>query len=224
MLNLVSTSSPDSASAPASTASADRPSADRPSDDELAALRRRDPDAIERWVVGNREIVHRLLMKMVKDPETARELLQETLYQALRSVSRFRGDAKVSTWLCGIARNLALRHFRDQKRYTTAESDVLERMRYTDTSSASVSPYEMSPRTHAERSERYHLVHTALDELPDTYREIIRMRDLEEQSTREVAEALGLSRVNVRVRLHRARKKMKKILRPRFDDTLSRAA
>jgi RNA polymerase sigma-70 factor (ECF subfamily) len=78
------------------------------------------------------------------------------------------------------------------------------------------------PRDHTERAERKELVHAALAELPDSYREIIRMRDLEERSTKEVAEALDLTRVNVRVRLHRARQKLEDLLRPQFEDDLRR--
>jgi RNA polymerase sigma-70 factor (ECF subfamily) len=61
------------------------------------------------------------------------------------------------------------------------------------------------------------LLHDALDELSPSYREVVALRDLEELSTREVAEQLGLSRVNVRVRLHRARTALREQLQPRLD-------
>jgi RNA polymerase sigma-70 factor (ECF subfamily) len=217
MLQKVSPSPPASSRA-SSSAGADSPP--EPTAAELDALRDRDPDAIERWVYGNRRIVYRLLLKMVKDADVAEELLQETFYQALRSIDRFRGDSKVSTWLCSIARNLAFRYFRDQDRYTTAESDTLEWMNHNDESASSLT--DGDPRDHTERTERKELVHAALAELPDSYREIIRMRDLEEKSTKEVAEALDLTRVNVRVRLHRARQKLEDLLRPQFEDDLRR--
>ncbi|PEN12659.1 RNA polymerase subunit sigma-70 [Longibacter salinarum] len=214
MLRLVSSSR-------SSAESSTPPSVDvsgRPTSDALDALRSRENEAVERWIYGNRDIVYRLLLKMVKDRNVAEELLQETLYQALRSVHRFRGDAKVSTWLCGIARNLALRHFRDQERYTTAEDETLEWIGSRDFRSNGYSKYDETPRVRAERSERYDIVHAALRKLPESYREIIQIRDLEERSTREVADALGLTRVNVRVRLHRARQRMEELLRSKLDD------
>ena len=185
-------------------------------DADLDALRDREPAAIERWVYGNRQIVYRMLLKMVKDVDIAEELLQETFYQAIRSIGKFRGDSKVSTWLCGIARNLAFRHFREQGRYTTVETDTLEWMNYSALPSEPSSQFDSYPCRHAERSERKEMVHAAMQELPDSYREIIRLRDLEEKSTKEVANELDLTRVNVRVRLHRAHQRLESLLRPRL--------
>jgi RNA polymerase sigma-70 factor, ECF subfamily len=193
-----------------------------PTEAQLEALRRRDPDAIERWVYGNRGIVRGMLLKMVKDANLADELLQETFYQAMRSVANFRGDAKVSTWLCSIARNLAFRHFRKQERYTTVASDTLEWMGHEEMPDGG--PFDGNPRHNAERTERTELVHAALQELPPSYRQVIRLRDLMEKSTEEVANELDLTRVNVRVRLHRARQKLEGLLRPKLAGTLARAA
>lgn len=202
---------------PSSTASPPEPT-----DPELDALRHRDPNAIERWVYGNRHIVRGFLRKMVKDDELADELLQETFFQAMRSVDAFRGDAKVSTWLCSIARNLAFRHFRKQDRYTTVAADTLEWMEQSEaTGSYAV---DRNPRHNTERTEHKELLHAALQELPDSYREIIRLRDLEEKSTEEVAKALDLTRVNVRVRLHRARQRLASLLRPKLAGSFARAA
>jgi RNA polymerase sigma-70 factor (ECF subfamily) len=183
--------------------------------DALQALKSGNPGAFERWVYVHRDFVLRFLLKIVKDRSVASELVQETFFQALRSLSSFRGDSKVSTWLCGIARNLAYKHFRAQDRYTTAESDTLEFLNQT-VPGAPRGGTQRHPRRNAERTERTELLHAALDQLPASYREIIRMRDLQERSTQEVAEALNLTRVNVRVRLHRARKKLKGLLAPQL--------
>jgi RNA polymerase sigma-70 factor (ECF subfamily) len=186
-------------------------------EDELQALRDREPDAVERWIYGHRDLIFHFLLKRVKDEDTAQELLQETFFQALRSIPSFRGDSKVSTWLCSIARNLAYKHFRDQDRYTTAESETLEYINHVgEEQSTTHSSFDGNPRSHTERSQRKQMIHAAMDELPDSYRQIIRLRDLEEQSTEEVADELDLTRVNVRVRLHRARKRLKSLLDPQL--------
>lgn len=198
---------------------------ERIGEDELQALRDREPDAVERWIYGHRELVYHFLLKRVKDEDTAQELLQETFFQALRSIPSFRGDSKVSTWLCSIARNLAYKHFREQDRYTTAESETLEYINHVGGErSTTHSTYNGNPRSHAERSQRKQMIYAAMDELPDSYRQIIRLRDLEERSTEEVAEELDLTRVNVRVRLHRARKRLKSLLDPQLTSDYRLAA
>lgn len=210
---------PTAASATPASATSSRPTAE-----QLDALRSRDPAAVERWIYGSRDIAHRMLLKMVTDADVAEELLQETLYQALVSIESFRGDAKVSTWVCSIARNLAFRHFRVRDRYSTASSDTLEWMDHDAMPSDSASAFDANPRHHAERNERKSMVHQGLSQLPDSYREVIRLRDLEQKSTQEVADELDLTRVNVRVRLHRARKRLASILRPQLNDPFDDAA
>jgi RNA polymerase sigma-70 factor (ECF subfamily) len=198
---------------------------DRLSEDDLEALQNREPWAVKRWVYGNRKIVFRFLLKKVKDEDAARELQQETFFQALRSLPSFRGDAKVSTWLCSIARNLAYKHFRTEKRYTQAESETLEYIHHADENRrVAHGRSNRSPQAQAERSERKQMIHAAMEELSDSYREVIRLRDLEEKSTEEVAEELGLTRVNVRVRLHRARKQLREQLDPQVEADYRRAA
>jgi len=212
-------------SRPAASSSAESSPAEssRPTEDQLAALRSRDTNAIKRWVYGSRDIVYRMLLKMVRDADVAEELMQETMYQTLISIENFRGDAKVSTWMYGIARNLAYRHFRSQDRYTNVSSDTLEWIDHDEMASDSASAFDANPRHHAERRERKSMVHYGLSQLPDSYREVIRLRDLEQKSTEEVADELDLTRVNVRVRLHRARQRLASILRPQFEDGASRS-
>lgn len=181
--------------------------------DVLQALRNRDPAAVERWVYSQRSLLFGFLLKKVTDEDVARELLQETFYQALRSLPRFRGASKVSTWLCSIAENLARKHFRTKGRHATLEPQVLDRLA-TDGSTPSATAPSPNPRVHAERSDRKDMIHSALREMPESYRQIIRLRDLQERSTQETADALNLTRVNVRVRLYRARKHLKSLLDP----------
>ncbi len=185
------------------------------SPEALQALQNRDPAAIERWIISQRSLLYGFLLKMVGDEEETRDLLQETFYQALRSLPKFRGASKVSTWLCSIAKNVARTHFRTKGRHKTLESKALERL---DHAGESATSYTLTRNPHAStrRSEHKDLIHSALGELSTSYRQIIRLRDLQERSTREVAERLDLTKVNVRVRLHRARKQLKKLLTPRL--------
>ena len=205
---------------------ATRPTATRPSDDELEALRNRDPEAVERWIYSQRDYMMRALRRYTKDQETARDLLQETFLQALRSVPSFRGDSKVSTWLYSIARNVALARYRTSKRYSHVDDDVLLGQMATEKADDFLTavPDMPDPAHDTVQSEEHRLLYEALDELSDSYRQVVEMRDLKQMSTEEVADALGLTRVNVRVRLHRARKKLRTALAPRFDASYRMAA
>jgi len=189
-------------------------------EDELEALRSRDPEAVRRHIYGNRDFLRSVLRRFTETEETARDLLQETFFQALRSLPDFRGESKLSTWLYSVAKNVALARYRKDKRRSPLEEETLTRVA-AHQESAPVRPTGESPSWNpaeeTTRNEEAALVRAALDELSENYRTVIELRDLQELSTEETAERLGLTRVNVRVRLHRARKKLEEVLDGRFD-------
>lgn len=198
-------------------------SSSTPTDAGLEALRNRDPKAVRRWIYGNRDYIHGVLSRYSSDSERARDLVQEVFFQALRSLPDFRGDAKITTWLHSIAKNVALSQHRKDQRHSYLEEEALEHVQATSPSENSASsftsgPIVDSPAEETERGQEHSLLYEAMEELSDSYREIIRLRDLEERSTKEVAERLGLTRVNIRVRLHRARTALHDALEPRLDD------
>jgi len=191
---------------------------ERLSNDELQALRDRDPRAVRRHVYSNRDFIRSVLQRYTESDEIARDLVQETFFQALRSLPNFRGESKLSTWLYSIARNVALARYRKDKRHSFVEQETLTRMaEFENGSPASGTPASWNPVTETVQGEERALLHDALDDLSENYREIIKLRDLNELSTKEVAERLGLTRVNVRVRLHRARKKLKNVIDGRVE-------
>ena len=189
------------------------PCTGRPTGDQLAALKNRDPEAVTCWIYSQRDYLRSVLARFSRNPSMADDLVQEALYQALRSLPNFRGDSKVTTWLYVIARNVASQQTRHTDRYQPFSSDDLSRMAVTtDGTLTAATPDNANPeRATVDHEESAHL-HQALQELKPSYREIIEMRDLKEQSTRETAEALDLTESNVRVRLHRARKKLHQVL------------
>lgn len=208
---------------PASDLSDTDPVESTPSEAELEALRNRDPDAVRRWIYGHRDYIEGVLRRYSADAEIAKDLVQETFFQVLRSLPDFRGDSKLTTWLHSIAKNVALARYREDKRHSFLEEETLEHVRMASTAGEPSSPY-LDPAEGTERGEENNLLYEAMDELSENYREIIRLRDLEEKSTKEVAEQLGLTRVNVRVRLHRARGALQEVLESRFDESYQMAA
>jgi RNA polymerase sigma-70 factor (ECF subfamily) len=192
--------------------------ADRLSDAELEALRSRDPTAVQKHIYGNKDFLQSVLRRYTETEETARDLLQETFFQALRSVPDFRGESKITTWLYSIAKNVALARYRKDKRRSPLEEETLTRVAARSGERASGGTYaSWDPAEETTRNEEATLVRNALKELSENYRKIIELRDLQELSTKEVAERLGLTRVNVRVRLHRARQKLGEVLDGQFD-------
>jgi len=191
----------------------------RLSDADLEALRRRAPDAVRRHIYGNRDFLRSVLRRYTETEETARDLLQETFFQALRSLPDFRGESKLTTWLYSIAKNVALARYRKDKRRSPLEEETLTRVaaREEERGRPGAGHVSWDPVEETTRNEETALVRDALEELSENYREVIELRDLDEKSTKEVAEQLGLTRVNVRVRLHRARQKLSEVLDGRFD-------
>ena len=158
-----------------------------------------------------RERLENFVRKIVDDADEAENIVQETFAEAYRQIGDFRGEAKVSTWLFSIARHLAYGHLRKTKRYNYKEHETIEFLQAEQENGATATQESV------ELAERKRIVHDALQELPKHYRRVVQLRDLEEKSTTETAEHLGLTEVNVRVRLHRARKKLREHLCERME-------
>jgi len=188
------------------------------SDDELETrvARDRDRDALAVLLTRLRPLVAHAIHRVVQNPQAVQDVIQDTSVRALGSLHRFRGDAKVSTWLYAIAYYAARSHVRSTARMVPTDNEALLD-RGEGAFVRAPRPALRTPERTAIRKERRALLHDALDELPDTYREIIELRDLKELSTRESAAEVGISESNVRVRLHRARCSLAALLAPRLD-------
>jgi RNA polymerase sigma-70 factor (ECF subfamily) len=191
-----------------------QPSAPCTSDEtpDVSALKAQDENAFRCLFEQERERIRRFVLKIIDDPDEADSIVQETFAEAYRQIGDFRGEAKVSTWLFSIARHQAYGYLRSTDRHNYLEHETIEFLQAdrADGTAAATQQAVVS-------SERKRLVHAALQELPDHYRRVIQLRDLEEKSTAEVADELGLTDVNVRVRLHRARKKLREHLCRRME-------
>ncbi len=180
-------------------------------DPKVDALKAGSEHAFRCLFEQERDRLHNFVLQIVDDTDEAENIVQEAFAEAYRQIEDFRGEAKVSTWLFSIARHLAYGHLRKTKRHNYREHETIEFL-LADQGDASLITEKA-----VEASERKRIVHDALQELPDHYRRVVQFRDLEEKSTTETAEHLGLTEVNVRVRLHRARKQLRKHLRQRME-------
>lgn len=142
------------------------------------------------------ERVFRFAMSIVRRAHLAEDVLQETMIVVWKKAKTFKGNAKVSTWILGIARNLAFNVLRKEKRGE----------RLPEERSDTADPSAMVERTvHVER---------ALDTLPDHQREVMHLVYYEEMSLREAAEVLEIPEGTVKSRMHHARKALAKELAP----------
>ena len=182
-------------------------------DVDLDALLAGDKAAFEKVVLKESPRLYRMIMRIVQDEEEARSVMQETFLQAYKRLSTFRRESKFSTWLYAIGLNLARASLRKLKRFDTLDEETIQRMQPTFSNGMFAESYESwNPQKIAEKAERKDIVHKAISQLPDDYRAIVTLRDIEELSTTEVAEILDISEGAVRVRLHRARNALRKIL------------
>lgn len=181
------------------------------SDPKVDALKAGSEHAFRCLFEQERERLRRFVLKMVDDADEAENIVQQTFTEAYRQIDDFRGDSSVSTWLFSIAKHLAYGHLRTVDRHNYLEHDTIEFLQMDRDESTTATDEEV------ELSERKRIVHDALQELPDHYRRVVQLRDLEEKSTAETAEQLGLTEVNVRVRLHRARKQLREHLCERME-------
>lgn len=156
-----------------------------------------------------------VLRRYVRDEDDARSVMQETFLQAYKRLATFRGDSKLTTWLYGIGINQARAFVRKQSRVDMLEEADIERLQPNFRMGMYRGEYAPArPDALAVREERRSIVHDAIGRLSEDYRIVVELRDIQEFSTAEVAEMLGMTRGAVRVRLHRARQALRALLEP----------
>lgn len=159
--------------------------------------------------------VYMMALSLLKNEADAEDVAQEAFLKAFHHLGNFRGEAKFSTWLIGIALNEARSRLR-REAATRMESidQVLEEGGYI--SPAILRDWREIPSEALERKQVRHMLQRAIESLPDLYREVFLLRDVEELSIAETAAVLTVSTGTVKVRLHRARLMLQKILAPRL--------
>lgn len=183
-----------------------------PSDDQLVVLAGRgDGSAFRALVERHQEKVYALALHLLRDPADAEEVVQETFLAALEKLPTFRGDAAFSTWLHRVAANAALMRLRRRRRSPDGPAELpLEELlpRFDDAGRVDSGPYhDWSKRADEQLSDREirSAVEAAVQNLPEDYRIVFLLRDVEGFSSEEMAELLGISVAAAKSRLHRAR-------------------
>ena len=153
--------------------------------------------------------------RMLRDRGLAEDAVQEAFMAAFRGLDNFEGRSTLKTWLCRITVNASLTKLRQLKRL--AEKPIDEYLPEFDRHDCRIeAPWtKLAPLQDVlENDDIRATVRETIDALPESYRIVIQLRDIEGYDTSEVAELLEISRANVKVRLHRARAAIKKLLEP----------
>jgi RNA polymerase sigma-70 factor, ECF subfamily len=183
----------------------------------LAGLRAGSDDAYEALVRSNSTRLLTVARRILGTEEDARDALQEAFISAFKALPRFEGQARLSTWLHRIVVNTALMKLRSRKRRPEEPIDALL-PGYKDDGHQTVEPVEWSDGADValERKETRSFVRAQIDKLPDNYRTVLLLRDIEEMSTPEAADALGITENAVKIRLHRARQALRALIDQRL--------
>jgi RNA polymerase sigma-70 factor (ECF subfamily) len=191
-----------------------------PSDDELIArARAKDFAAFETLLGRYEDKVYRLAFRIVRNETDAKEILQETFVSIWRKLDTFKGDSQFGSWVYRIATNAALMRLRSQRRHPEVSTEELP-IGYLDNYGQPMPAGEnwsKRPDDQLQSSELRTHIQTAVDALPDIYRTVFIVRDVEGLSTEETAASLGISVPTVKTRLHRARIALRDAIGGYFD-------
>lgn len=158
--------------------------------------------ACQMCVQEHSDELYRLAYRMLRDEQAAEDTVQDTFLNAFKGLEQFDGRSTLGTWLFRIAYNNALMRLRAQKPIESLEDD-------TDSLPHEVTPivvpWRETPEEIVVRRESASRLEQAIDDLPESLRVVFQLRDVEERSTAETAEIVGISQGAVKVRLHRAR-------------------
>jgi len=164
-----------------------------------------DTNAFVYLVDTYKNLVFSLAFKMTKNREEAEEISQDTFIKAYKNLSKFKGDSKFSTWLYRIAYHTSLDAIKKNKNNNNTfeiNEITFNQIKATENILEGI-----------ERKERAKIMKVCLDKLPDEERTIIWMFYYDELSLKEILEITSLSEANLKVKLHRARKKLLAIVK-----------
>jgi len=183
----------------------------------LARLRAGDEDAFEELVRTYSPRLLGLARRIVGNDEDARDVIQDALLSAFRSMDRFQGDARLGTWLHRIVVNTALMKLRRRRRKPEESLEPLLPAFQSDGHFVEkFSAWDQSERADAalSRIETRQLIRGLIEQLPESFRTVLLLRDIEGLDTEETARLLDTTPNAVKIRLHRARQALRTLLAP----------
>lgn len=183
--------------------------------------RARNADAFRIIMQRNNQRLFRVARSVVQDDSEAEDVVQQAYVNAFDNLGSFRGESSLTTWLTRIALNEALGRRRRQRPLVGLE--VLDA---EPTGASQVIPFPLmseipDPERAAAQQQVRRLIERAIDDLPESFRVVFVMRDVEDMSIEDTANFLGLPPATVKTRLHRARRQLRQALDEQLASTLT---
>lgn len=186
-----------------------------------------EAECIRRILAGEKQLFHELirpcersiyflLYSLLRNEADAEDAAQETVIKVFRNLHLFRGDSQFRTWVLSIARNEGLGRLRKVENRREDSLDALTDGDAGDFTPAILTSWREIPTEALERQELGAVLREAIDGLPEIYRNVVLLRDIEEMDVRETAAVLGIAEGAVKVRLHRARALLQRHLAPKL--------
>ena len=186
-----------------------------PVDDDklLERIRKDEPGAFEQFVDRFGDRIYGFGLRVCGEREDARDVFQETLLQAYQKLGNLKHPKALKSWLYRVASNACLMKRRKGRYEPTKELSLDELMAKAQGPAVEIPDPGELPDEQASQGQLRRLLREAIAELPTHYRLVLILRDMEQLSTREVAEALDLAETAVKMRLHRARLMVRESMR-----------
>lgn len=178
----------------------------------VAALRRREPAAFATAFDRYADKLYRLALGLLGDELEADGIVQETFVRLFQKLDSFEGRSALGTWLYRVAYNLSLDHLRKRRPDLTIDDEVEE----VAVVAATVTDWRLLPEEALTKEEVREALDQAISALPEHYRVVFILREIEGMSTKETAEVTDISVSAARVRLHRARLFLRERLTEQF--------
>lgn len=185
----------------------------------IAALKAGDDRAFEQMVREHGARLYAVARRMMRDDAAAQDCVQDAFLSAHRAIAKFEPHGSLGGWLHRITVNACLMRLRTAKRLAeTPIDDLLPTFNEAGTRLAEPRDEVRDPESELEASRIRGFVREKIDELPDGYRIVLLLRDIEGYSTREAADMIGVAEGALKVRLHRARAALKKLVAPLWEE------
>ena len=176
----------------------------------VAALKRGDDTAYEQLVRSYGPRLLATARRYLANDDDASDALQDAFLSAFKAIDRFQEDARLSTWLHRIVVNASLMKLRSKRRKPeTSIEDLLPEFLPDGHMTERTSAWADSAVETAERNETRTIVRDSINRLPEDYRSVLLLRDIDQYDTQQTADMLGLSTSAVKTRLHRARQALR---------------
>jgi RNA polymerase sigma-70 factor, ECF subfamily len=183
----------------------------------LARMQAGDADAFEACVRRHCGQMLLVARRILRNEEDANDAVQSAFLSAFKGIDRFQAQSRLSTWLHRIVVNAALGRLRTLQRHPEKSiEDLLPHFGEGEHQVDPPVPWRTAPETDLQRQESRGLVHSCISQLPESYRTVLLLRDIEGLDSQETARMLDTSVGVVKTRLHRARQALRALLDPYY--------